>query len=133
MKIAFPIAALLALLAGACSANSPPAAAQAIVQAQDAADAAAADLPTADGDAADESVAVADTAADSEPAETQPADAQLADAAKPLPNTNGLQVPPLALPEFTQVVDSTGQSVSKDELLGHYTVLWFYPAASTGG
>ena len=45
----------------------------------------------------------------------------------------GLVLPPLAPPTFTKVVDSTGVTVTPDALQGHWTVLWFYPAASTAG
>ncbi len=40
------------------------------------------------------------------------------------------EVPP---PTFGGVLDHTGAAVSPDALLGHPTVMWFYPAASTGG
>ena len=44
-------------------------------------------------------------------------------------------LPPVALPaiDFTQVVNQDSQVRSKADLLGHPTVLWFYPAAATGG
>lgn len=142
MKTTLPAALLTALLLTACAGTSPPVGTQPLAKAQDGADSSA----PSDSEAADspltETAAGGDAMPDSDPADGLPGDGQAADtqvadssadAAKPLPNTNGLQVPPLPLPEFTQVVDSTGQSVSKDELLGHYTVLWFYPAASTGG
>lgn len=41
--------------------------------------------------------------------------------------------PSIPLPEFSGVLDSTGASVTQDQLLGHPTVLWFYPAAGTYG
>ena len=51
-----------------------------------------------------------------------------------VPNTNGEYLqPPLDAPAFTKVVDFQGAKVTPDALQGHYTVLWFYPAASTAG
>ena len=38
-----------------------------------------------------------------------------------------------ALPAFSRVKDHNGALVSPDALLGHWTVLWFYPRASTAG
>jgi hypothetical protein len=34
---------------------------------------------------------------------------------------------------LADVVDETGASVSLDQVLGHWTVLWFYPKANTSG
>ena len=59
------------------------------------------------------------------------ADASAADAG--LPVTFGLQPAPLPLPAFAKVVDSEAAAVTADALLGHYTVVWFYPAAQTSG
>lgn len=44
-------------------------------------------------------------------------------------------LPPEALPapEFASVVNQDVQIRSRADLLGHPTVLWFYPAAETGG
>ena len=42
-------------------------------------------------------------------------------------------VPPKPLPAFSAVLDTDKQSVTQAALLGHWTVLWFYPAASTSG
>lgn len=136
MKRPLPFALLVALLTAGCAASGATGAVPPLAAGQDAVDAEATDLAAADAPAADS--APADVAAsDAEPGDAQPADLQTADAsadaAKPLPATKGLQLEPLALPEFSQVVDSSGQPVSKAQLLGHYTVLWFYPAASTGG
>jgi cytochrome oxidase Cu insertion factor (SCO1/SenC/PrrC family) len=39
---------------------------------------------------------------------------------------------PVPLPDF-HAVDQHGQPRSKEALLGHPTVLWFYPAAATAG
>ena len=39
------------------------------------------------------------------------------------------ELPP---PDFVATAHN-GQTRSKDDLLGHVTVMWFYPAASTGG
>lgn len=36
-------------------------------------------------------------------------------------------------PTFSHVVSRTGNPVAPGDLLGHPTVLWFYPAAATGG
>jgi len=36
-------------------------------------------------------------------------------------------------PTFAGVLDHTGAVVSPDALIGHPTVLWFYPIASTAG
>ena len=37
------------------------------------------------------------------------------------------------LPQFSAVVDQDGQSVGPDRLVGTWSVLWFYPIASTMG
>ena len=37
------------------------------------------------------------------------------------------------LPQFSAVVDQEGQSVGPDRLVGTWSVLWFYPIASTMG
>ncbi|MBA2320104.1 MAG: hypothetical protein H0V89_03015 [Deltaproteobacteria bacterium] len=44
-------------------------------------------------------------------------------------------VPPVALaaPVFTDVVNQDVALRSQADLLGHPTVMWFYPAAGTGG
>ena len=141
MNKTFLSSLLSALLLTACAAQSSPAALPP-GQGSDVADGVAlvdgqpSDAPpseTTAGDLAQSDQGLAETS----PADAQPQDSQVAettaDAAKALPNTSGLQPKPLALPEFTQVVDSAGQSVGKSDLVGHYTVLWFYPAASTGG
>jgi len=39
----------------------------------------------------------------------------------------------LPAPEFEHVVDHLSQPVSPDTLLGHHTVMWFYPVAATSG
>jgi hypothetical protein len=70
---------------------------------------------------------------DSAAVDTAAVDTAPADVATKLPNTKGLQPDPLALPAFAHVVDSSGAAVSDQDLLGHYTVLWFYPAAGTSG
>ena len=64
------------------------------------------------------------------------ASAELApDAVKPWPKGLHGKKPdtPVALPAFSQVVDSSGASVSPDALKGHWSVLWFYPLAGTSG
>ena len=56
------------------------------------------------------------------------------DVAKPLPQTSGNFVEPgQGLPEFAQVVDASGAPVTQDQLVGKWTVMWFYPAAQTAG
>ena len=39
----------------------------------------------------------------------------------------------LPAPVFAEVQDHLGQMVSPDALVGHATVMWFYPIASTSG
>ena len=39
---------------------------------------------------------------------------------------------PIATPDF-QALDQHGQPRTKAALLGHPTVMWFYPAAATAG
>jgi hypothetical protein len=71
-----------------------------------------------------------------EPTDGAAADAEAADiTSKPWPKGLYGKKPdaPVSLPAFTEVVDSTGASVSPDDLKGHWSVLWFYPMASTGG
>lgn len=85
--------------------------------------------------AADNDVAaeVADAAAEVA-ADTAAAEVATADVVKPKPFTNGtLKEPGDFAPEFSKVVASDGQAVSKADLMGHWTVLWFYPAAQTSG
>jgi hypothetical protein len=50
------------------------------------------------------------------------------------PTLNG-EVPAVALPvpTFTEVLAMDGTSRSSTDLVGQPTVLWFYPAAGTGG
>ena len=50
------------------------------------------------------------------------------------PGLKGI-VPPgdTALPQFSAVVDQDGNSVGPDRLVGSWSVLWFYPIASTAG
>ena len=55
------------------------------------------------------------------------------DVKQPVKTVGGLVNPPLAPPTFLKVVDSTAAKVTPDALQGHWTVLWFYPAASTAG
>ena len=50
-----------------------------------------------------------------------------------LEDLNGvLQDPPVELPDF-QVVNYDESPRSKDDLLGHPTVVWYFPAAGTPG
>lgn len=85
----------------------------------DSAQAAAADANTADSNTT-EGQSTVDVAA--------------AEVTKPLPNTSGeYKKPGNFAPDFLKVVDSSGKAVSKSELLGHWTVIWFYPAAMTSG
>ena len=61
-------------------------------------------------------------------------DVAAAEVTKPLPNTSGeYKKPGNFAPDFLKVVNSTGKAVSKSELPGHWTVIWFYPAAMTSG
>jgi len=39
---------------------------------------------------------------------------------------------PITTPDF-QALDQHGQPRTKEALLGHLTVMWFYPAAATAG
>ena len=39
----------------------------------------------------------------------------------------------LALPVFSGVLNHENKVVSAEDLLGHWSILWFYPAASTTG
>ncbi len=55
------------------------------------------------------------------------------DVKQPVKTVGALVNPPLDAPLFTKVVDSTAAKVTPDALQGHWTVLWFYPAASTAG
>ncbi len=81
----------------------------------------------------DGSTAGAETAAETAGA-ADTAEVAAVDVAKPKPATTGTQKEPGNFaPDFTKVVASTGQPVSKADLLGHWTVLWFYPAAQTSG
>jgi hypothetical protein len=43
--------------------------------------------------------------------------------------------PPVALsvPSFTDVVNQDAQARTQADLVGHPTVMWFYPAAATAG
>lgn len=72
---------------------------------------------------------------DSAQADSAQQDSAQADTKPVAPQTNGEYLdPPLdAPPEFVKVKDTTGAYVAQDALYGHYTVLWFYPAASTAG
>lgn len=91
---------------------------------------------------ADGGDATASVAADVDRSEaTRAADAQqdvagedaVEETAVPLPTKGNAVAPGQGLPEMTQVVDSEGQSVGHDNLLGQWTVMWFYPAAQTAG
>lgn len=72
---------------------------------------------------------------DSAQPDSTPQDIAQADTKPAAPQTNGEYLdPPLdAPPEFVKVKDTTGAYAAQDALYGHYTVLWFYPAASTAG
>ena len=39
----------------------------------------------------------------------------------------------LPLPSLAQVHDEKGNAIAREDVLGHWTVLWFYPAAATPG
>lgn len=143
MKLTRPTALFAALLLGACAAQGSGATiapADQVVGTADssadapevAADADAVVARTPDGTAADGTAPGDGAAADSAPSDVA-ADSAPGDGAAKLPATKGLQLEPLALPAFAHVVDSSGAAVSDQDLLGHYTVLWFYPAAGTSG
>lgn len=56
------------------------------------------------------------------------------DAIKPVVQITANDAPPgKGLPQFVAVKDSTGALVKADDLKGKWTVIWFYPAASTFG
>ena len=57
------------------------------------------------------------------------------DAPETLPEGLTGQAPPEAkpMPSLAGVVDSTGAPALEDQLLNHWSVLWFYPLASTSG
>jgi hypothetical protein len=57
------------------------------------------------------------------------------DTGDPLPTGLTGTVPPVALaaPAFSGVRNRDGAVRSQADLMGHPTVLWFYPAAFTGG
>lgn len=127
-------ALLAALLLSACAAQSPGTAAGPIVDAAAAKDSAADTQLAETTPESDVAGQPGDTAsADAAPVDTAAVDAAPTDVATKLPATKGLQPEPLALPAFAHVVDSSGAAVSDQDLLGHYTVLWFYPAAGTSG
>ena len=39
----------------------------------------------------------------------------------------------LGVPSFTGVMNQDSQVVTQDALLGHFSVMWFYPFANTSG
>ena len=84
----------------------------------------------ASADAAED--AAVDVAADDVAVEDVQLDAA-PDVKQPVKTVGALVNPPLDAPLFTKVVDSTAAKVTPDALQGHWTVLWFYPAASTAG
>jgi hypothetical protein len=96
----------------------------------------AATLPdTGEDDAAtlpDTGMNIADV---SSPADAGGSDSGMADATPPLPKGLSGVAPPgdTALPQFSAVVDQDGNSVGPDRLVGTWSVLWFYPIASTAG
>jgi hypothetical protein len=136
--------ATAAALASACAAGPSTATSQGV-----------ADVPTQTADVATDTedaqdaglAAVADSAADvadaedawaaQDAADSQDASApqDIGDAQDAAPYVYFGNQPKVAkgLPSFTQVVESTGNPVTSAALLGHWTVLWFYPAAQTTG
>ena len=59
---------------------------------------------------------------------------QLADIAKPKIEISALDAPPgKGLPSFSGVKDSAGALVKPADLKGKWTVIWFYPLASSFG
>lgn len=92
-------------------------------------DSAAVELDTSVPEPEPEDVAIADLGAPELPAPEDtsvPADVPL--------NLTG-QDPPSAqaLPSLAGVVDTTGAPALEDQLKNHWSVLWFYPLASTSG
>ncbi|MSP91700.1 MAG: hypothetical protein EXR79_07835 [Myxococcales bacterium] len=135
-------AALWAL--GGCAAPIPPTTAGvggAVVVADSAdrsADGAAADAVAAAQEVVPAVATVADAAAPIDVASPDAAapgiDVGPADVPKPIIATSGLAAPePKALPKTVAVKDSTGYLIDPADLVGKWTVMWFYPAAQTSG
>lgn len=49
------------------------------------------------------------------------------------PKNHTADSPPVERSVLASVLDHDGKQVSKDALLGHWSVLWFYPKARTPG
>ena len=79
----------------------------------------------------------ADTVTGSQDAGGQAVDAGISgavDAGKPQVQITALDAPAgKGIPTFSAVKDTTGKLASADTLKGQWTVIWFYPAASTFG
>lgn len=87
----------------------------------------------AEADVAADDIAADDVAADDVAAEDVAQDIA-PDIKQPVKTHGALVNPPLEpIAALTKVVDSTGAKMTPDALQGHWTVLWFYPAASTAG
>ena len=63
---------------------------------------------------------------DQQVATAPPAEEETAMHASPAPEA-------LPLPSLAEVRDEAGNLIARDAILGHWTVLWFYPAAATPG
>ena len=91
------------------------------------------DTPLPVGDAPQQDTPpLADVVADS----GNPADGSTGwDGVGPLPAGLTGQAPPVSqpLPSFAAVLDTTETLVLPDVLVGHWSVLWFYPMATTAG
>ena len=57
--------------------------------------------------------------------------------APPAKEDNAMHASPapeaLPLPSLAEVRDEAGNVIDRNAVLGHWTVLWFYPAAATPG
>lgn len=63
-----------------------------------------------------------------------PATAEAATPTKEMPKMHASPAPEaLPLPSLAEVHDEQGNAINRDDVLGHWTVLWFYPAAATPG
>ena len=129
---------LLAIAATACAGASDPVATQ-TTPAQDSA-AAQADGAGAAATEEDTATASMDSGATTEDAGSAHDMGSQDSGATPTPDVaeppqiTALDAPPnKGLPTFSAVKDTTGTLAKADTLKGQWTVLWFYPAASTFG
>lgn len=93
----------------------------------------AADVAAADVAGADEAAGAEVAGSDVAGSDVAGGEDAAADAGEK-PSISGLYVdPPLAPPVFSKVIADNNVPVTSADLQGHYTVLWFYPAAGTIG